>query len=319
VPTPTTWERLSEVQICLGTMYFGSTVSEDRSREILDRFVERGGSLIDTANCYSFWVDGGTGEESERVIGRWLADRGARDDVLLATKVGARPEPLGASWPEHAEGLTSKVIREQFERSTERLGCDRLDVYLAHLDDQATDLAETLGTFAELVGEGLVGVLGASNLTTERLRAARELSARHDWPAYQVVQQRYTYLAPLPHADIAPQQVIDDEMTAYASTQTDLALYGYSPLLSGAYTRPDRSLAPEYQGPDTPRRLETLRTVSGKLGVTPNQLVLAWMLASTPRVVPVLGVSDVAQLDEAMDALSLELDKDVVEELTAAR
>ncbi|MCP2166877.1 aldo/keto reductase [Goodfellowiella coeruleoviolacea] len=316
MPETNTWQRLSEARVCLGTMYFGTTVAEPRARQVLDRYLDRGGRLVDTANCYSFWVDGGTGEESERVVGRWLADRGARDDVLLATKVGSRPRTLGAPWPEQAEGLTARVIHDQFARSAERLGTDRVDLYYAHIDDPRTDLAETLGAFARLVERGAVGVVGASNLSAARLRAARDLATSHGWPGYQVVQQRHSYLAVDPGVDIAPQVALDQDLLAYAATQPDLLLHGYSPLLGGAYTRPDKPLAAEYQGPTTQRRLAALREVAARLNATPNQVVLAWMLASTPRVVPVLGVSSVAQLDEAMDALTLDLDQDALTRLT---
>ncbi|HEX8870797.1 MAG TPA: aldo/keto reductase, partial [Lentzea sp.] len=108
--------------LCLGTMYFGTTVDEERAFAVLDRFVEAGGNFIDTANTYSFWVDGGTGVESEELLGRWLKSRGNRDDVVLATKVGALPDPPGAAWPEHAEGLSRKVVRAQAEASMRRLG-----------------------------------------------------------------------------------------------------------------------------------------------------------------------------------------------------
>ena len=248
------WQALADTRICLGTMYFGTTTDEDRARQLLDRYVERGGRLIDTANSYSFWA-GGIGVESEQLIGRWLADRGARSDVLVATKVGARPETVGAPWPERAEGLSAKVIREQFERSTERLGTDRVDLYYSHIDDANTSLEETLGAFAELVAEGSVGALGASNLTAARLREAREVSEKHGWPGYQAVQQRHTYLVPDPAVDFLPQRAVDQELSDYAAAQTDLVLFGYSALLSGAYTRSDRPLAPEYQGPANERRL----------------------------------------------------------------
>jgi aryl-alcohol dehydrogenase-like predicted oxidoreductase len=216
-------------------------------------------------------------------------------------------------------GLVQRaVIREQCERSLDRLGCDRLDLYFAHLDDTGTDQAETLGAFAALVGEGTVDVLGASNLTTGRLREARDLSARHGWPGYQVVQLRHSFLAPLPDVDFSPQRAIDDELLAYAGAESGLSLQGYSPLLGGAYGRPDKSLAPEYQGEHTARRLAVLHETSAALGITANQLVLAWMLAGSQPVVPVLGVSSPAQLDEAMDALAVQLDPDVVKALDLA-
>jgi aryl-alcohol dehydrogenase-like predicted oxidoreductase len=304
---------LSDERLCLGTMYFGTTVDEDRSRAILDRFVERGGRLIDTANCYCFWTDGGTGDESEALIGRWLADRGNRDAVLLATKVGSRPVGPG-DWPATAEGLRPDVIRDGVAGSLERLGTDRVDLYMSHLDDPRSDLTATLAAFAELVDAGAVTMLGASNLTTARLREAVAIADAHGWPAYEVVQSRHTYLRPQPGVDIGPQRSVDEELLAYARLRP-LLLQGYSPLLGGAYGQPDRPLAPEYRGPDTARRLATLRRVAERLGISANQLVLALMMAGDAPVMPVLGVSSVGQLDEAMDALDVRLDPATLDEL----
>src|SRR3569833_551435 len=304
---------------CLGTMYFGTTVPEDTARRLLDRYLERGGRLIDTANCYCFWADGGTGEESEEVIGRWLEDRGVREEVLLATKVGSRPEPPGPPWPESAEGLRAKVIHEQFARSSERLRTDRLDVYFAHLDDEDTAVEETAEAFDALVRAGSVGGLGASNISTERLVAARRTAAERGWAPYEVVQLRHTYLVPDPDVDYSPQRAIDAPLLEYAAEGDGVSLQGYSPLLGGAYTREARALAPEYRGGDNARRLETVRRRSASLGITANQLVVAWMAGGDPPVAPVLGVSTVAQLDEAMDGVAHDLPPSARTELDALR
>ncbi|GAB1340487.1 aldo/keto reductase [Streptomyces sp. E-15] len=317
-PTHSVRHDLAGARVALGTMYFGTTVPEESARRLLDRYVERGGRLIDTANCYAFWAEGGTGEESERVIGRWLADRGARDDVLLATKVGSRPEPPGASWPEHAEGLAADTVAEQFARSAERLGTDRIDLYFSHIEDPATELAETLEAFDTLVRAGSVGVLGASNTTAAGLAAAREVSEKHGWAAYEVVQQRHTYLPTVPGSDTGAQRLLEPELAEYAATH-GLLVQGYSPLLGGSYTRPDRPLPPEYRTEANTRRLELLRTTGASLGLTPSQLVLAWMAGSAHPVVPVLGVSTSAQLDEALDALTYELPDALRRDLDEAR
>jgi aryl-alcohol dehydrogenase-like predicted oxidoreductase len=309
---------LAGARVALGTMYFGTTVPEERARRLLDRYVERGGRLIDTANCYAFWTEEGTGEESERVIGRWLADRGARDDVLLATKVGSRPEPPGASWPEHAEGLAAGTVAEQFARSSERLGTDWIDLYFAHIEDPVTELAETLKAFDTLVRAGSVGVLGASNTTAAGLAAAREVSDKHGWAAYEVVQQRHTYLPTVPGSDTGAQRLLEPGLAQYAATHS-LLVQGYSPLLGGSYTRPDRPLPLEYQSEANTRRLELLRTTSATLGLTAAQLVLAWMSSGDRPVVPVLGVSTISQLDEAFDALAFDLSEAVRGELDKAR
>lgn len=309
---------LAGARVALGTMYFGTTVPEESARRLLDRYVELGGRLIDTANCYAFWAAGGTGEESERVIGRWLADRGARADVLLATKVGSRPEPAGAPWPEHAEGLAARTVAEQFARSSERLGTDRIDIYFAHIEDPATEPTETLAAFDALVRAGSVGVLGASNTTAAGLAAARETSEKHGWAAYEVVQQRHTYLPTAPGSDTGAQRLLEPRLAQYAA-EHGLLVQGYSPLLGGSYARPDRPLPPEYQNDANTRRLEFLRAASERLGLTPSQLVLAWMSGGVRPVVPVLGVSTTSQLDEAFHALASDLPVALREELDGAR
>src|SRR4051812_374786 len=155
--------------LSLGAMWFGTRVEEAESFAILDRFVEAGGTLIDTANNYAFWLDGGAGGESETVVGRWLASRKARDRVGLSTKVGGMPKGTGR------EGLSAAVIRSALDGSLRRLGTDRVDVYWAHLEDRSVPLEETVDAFASAVDQGKVGVLGASNHPAWRVERARRL------------------------------------------------------------------------------------------------------------------------------------------------
>lgn len=296
--------------LCLGTMYFGTTVDEERAFAVLDRFLDAGGTFIDTANTYSFWVPGGTGVESEELLGRWLASRKARDRVVLATKVGALPDPPGAAWPEHAEGLSHEVVRAQAEASLRRLGTDHLDVYYAHIEDRRTPLPDTVATFASLVTDGLVRVTGCSNHAAWRVAQAREIARAQGLPGFTCVQQRHTYLRPRPGAEFGANPHISDEMLDYARSAPDLTVLGYSVLLSGAYTRSDRPLPEQYDHEDSRRRLAVLNDVAGELRATPNQVVLAWLLHSDPPVLPVLGVSSVDQLDECLAALDLPLNAD---------
>lgn len=296
--------------LCLGTMHFGTAVDERRAFAVLDRFTEAGGTFIDTANTYAFWVPGGTGAESEALLGRWLASRGARDRVVLGTKVGALPDPPGAAWPRHAEGLSHRVVRAQAEASVRRLGTDHLDVYYAHIDDRRTPLDDTVATFASLVTDGLVRVIGCSNHAAWRVAKAREIARTAGLPGVTCVQQRHTYLRPRPGADFGENPHISDELLDYARDEPDLTVLGYSVLLSGAYTRPDRPLPEQYAHADSDRRLAVLADVANELGATRNQVVLAWLLRGDPPVLPVLGVSTVNQLDECLAALDLELDQD---------
>jgi aryl-alcohol dehydrogenase-like predicted oxidoreductase len=297
--------------LCLGTMHFGTTVDERRAFAVLDRFTDAGGTFIDTANTYAFWVPGGTGAESEELLGRWLASRRARDRVVLATKVGALPDPPGAAWPQHAEGLADKVVRAQAVASMRRLGTDHLDVYYAHIEDRRTSLEDTVATFASLVTEGLTRVTGCSNHAAWRVAKAREIARAAGLPGFSCVQQRHTYLRPRPGAEFGANPHISDELLDCAREEPDLTVLGYSVLLSGAYTRSDRPLPEQYDHANSRRRLEVLADVANELGATQNQVVLAWLLRGSPPVLPVLGVSSVSQLDECLGALDLELDDEL--------
>jgi aryl-alcohol dehydrogenase-like predicted oxidoreductase len=290
-------------------MFFGTKVDEATSFAILDRFVEAGGSFIDTANCYTTIAGLGTGEESESLIGRWLRRRGGRDGLVIATKVGARREPGPGPSTGRREGLSAEVVRAQARASLRRLDTDHIDVYYAHLDDPRVAQEETLAAFHELVAAGTVRVLGCSNHTTDRTISARRTARAHGWPAYRCVQQRYTYLTPAPDADFGVQVVADADLFGYARGEADLTLLAYSPLLSGAYTRPDRPIPPEYHHPGAADRLGALDEVAESLGATPNQVVLAWLLGGDPPVLPVIGVSSVAQLDECLRAIHLRIDE----------
>lgn len=308
--------------LCLGTMYFGTKVDEETSFAILDRYVAAGGTFLDTANCYAFWADGGTGAESEELLGRWLRSRDLRDQVTVATKVGAAPADPAAPYGAHnREGLGRRQIREQAGQSLRRLGVDRIDLYYAHADDRRTPVEETLGAFGELVADGTVDLLGASNHTSWRLALARDVARREGLPGYAAIQQRHSYLearrlrVPPPDAIQLP---VTAELLDYARAEPDLTVLAYSPLLLGAYTRPEVPLPEDYDTPAAPARLRVLREVAAELGATPNQVVLAWLLAGDPPVLPVIGVSSVAQLDECLGAVDLKLDPDLRQRLDAA-
>ena len=304
--------------VCLGTMYFGTTVDEPTSRAILDRFIDAGGTFLDTANTYAFWVQGATGDESETLLGRWLATRD-RDGVFLASKLGARPRTLGAGL-EGKEGLSAAAVDTALAGSLRRLGVDRLDLVHTHLEDRSVPLEETLGALAAAHRRGDVGAIGASNLPVWRLERARALSRAHGWPAYAVVQQRHSAVRPRPGAPLqaATAVLVQDELLDYARVEGDLTVTGYSPLLQGSLTRADRPLEEAYDHPGTERRLMAVRAVARELGVPVNAVVLAWMLSGDPPVLPVLGVSSVAQLDEALAAADLELPLELRERIDAA-
>ncbi|NRQ33282.1 aldo/keto reductase [Nonomuraea sp. NN258] len=297
------------MNIALGTISFGTSVSMEDTFAILDRFHEAGGTMLDTANNYPFWIDGCTGDESELAIGAWLAARGNRDQMVISTKVGGRPTVPGDKTMDTAEGLAAPVIAQGVDGSLKRLGTDHIDVYWSHIEDRATPLEETLGAFDALAEQGKVRAIGASNLPTWRLERARAISAANGWLPYTHLQLRHTYLRPRPNTRPveSAHQLVSDETLDYVASEPGVTLWLYNTLMAGAYTgRADRPIPEIYDHPGTTRRLAVLHEVAAELDATPNQVVLAWLLADGH--VPIIGATRMAQLDEAIAATRLELD-----------
>jgi aryl-alcohol dehydrogenase-like predicted oxidoreductase len=293
-------------------MYFGYRTDERTAFAILDRFLEAGGTFLDTANNYGQWH--GDAGESERVLGRWMRSRGVTDRMVVATKVGARTLSPGDPAPEHWQGLTAEHIRTDVETSRQQLGKDRIDLYYAHIDDRGTPIEETVDAMADLAESGTVGLLGCSNHTLWRVERARGIARAAGRPAYSCLQQKHSYLLPLP----APGQsnLIGAETVDYAEAE-GIRLLAYSPLLQGLYSRGGRPTA-EYAHAANVTRLRVLREVARELDATANQVVLAWLLASRPGIIPITGASSVAQLDEILGASDLELDEPTLTRLSDA-
>jgi aryl-alcohol dehydrogenase-like predicted oxidoreductase len=305
------------MNIALGTIPFGTTVSQKDTFALLDRFADAGGTMLDTADNYPFWVQGRTGDESELAVGSWLAARRNRDRVFLSTKVGARPTVPGDTTLASAEGLSAGVIGRAVEDSLRRLRSDYIDVYWTHIEDRSVPLEETLEALDGLAAKGRIRYAGASNIPAWRLERARILSAAHDRLRYTYVQLRHTYLRPRPLTRLpeAGHTLATDDLLDYLDAEPDLTLWAYNTLMSGAYTRADRPIPEIYDHPGTARRLAVLHEVAGELGVTPNQVVLAWLMADGH--VPIVGVSTMAQLDEAIGAADVRLDDELRARLDA--
>ena len=308
--------------LCLGTMWFGTRTDEETSFAILDRFVEAGGTFLDTANNYNAWGLG-YGRDSEDVLGRWLASRGSRDQVRLATKVGAAKKdpnlPLQMEEPRNYQGLGAETIAREARESLRHLGVDHLDAYYGHVDDYDTPLAETVGAFGKLQAEGLVGITGISNVALHRVVEAREEARRQGVAPYGLVQQQLTY--PYPRPDVGRHNWASYELLDYARASSEagspLAVVAYSPLMQGALVRDDRPLWDGFDHPTTHERLRVLREVADEIGATPNQVVLAWLLGGPVPVVPIVGAGSLAQLEEILGAAELDLDDDVRARLDA--
>jgi aryl-alcohol dehydrogenase-like predicted oxidoreductase len=215
--------------------------------------------------------------------------------------------------------LSPKAIRAGIRASLTRLLTDRIDIYWAHVDDRTVPLAETVGAFDELVRSGLAGTVGASNMVTWRMADARATALAAGQTPYTAMQLRHTYIRPRPGArgSSRVQEYVTDDTLDYLTERPDVTVWAYSTLLSGAYTRDDRPIEQHYRHPGTDRRLVVLAQVAAELGVSPNQVVLAWLMAD--GIIPIVGVSTTAQLDDAIAASRLKLGADVRQRLDAPR
>jgi aryl-alcohol dehydrogenase-like predicted oxidoreductase len=312
-----TGERVS--QLALGAMLMGTLTDEASSFEILDRYVGAGGNFVDTANCYAWWPGPGyQGGESEELLGRWFRRTGKRDEVFLSTKGSAwvhDPDSVrGKPWDVIAgnfEGAGGDTLRRAIDDSLRRLGTDHVDLYYVHVDDRSTPLEETLGALDDIVKAGKARYIGWSNVRTWRLERIRQLADRYGLPAPVALQQQHSYLrrrAGLQHASI-----VDDEQLDFLRANPELTLVAYSPILKGVYDDPEKrrghGIMEPYEGPDAEARIAVLTEVAAEVGVTPNQLVIAWLLhQNDPTMVTLIGPRTVEQYAAALPALDVKLD-----------
>jgi aryl-alcohol dehydrogenase-like predicted oxidoreductase len=214
-------------------------------------------------------------------------------------------------------GLRAHQIEEECNKSLKRMNIDTIDLYYAHKDDRTTPLEETLQAFDRLISAGKVRFIGASNYLAWRLERAHWMSKTNGWAQYCCVQQRHTYLPLRPGASSGRQVVANNDLFDYCS-DTGITLLAYSVLLGGAYTRDDRPLPEGYRSADNEQRLAVLRAVANEIGATPNQVVLCWMMQSSPPVLPLIGASTEAQLAENIGALEFELSAEHMRRLDTA-
>lgn len=296
--------------LCLGAMYYGSSVDPKTSYQLLDQYVDAGGTFIDTANIYAWWVEGGVGGESELILGGWLKERKNRGQLFIASKVGF-------GYGSVPRGLSASLIEQECEKSLRQMDIETIDLFYAHVDDLSTPMEETLEAFHRLVKSGKVRHLGASNFRAWRLEQARSISREKGAEGYCCVQQRYTYLQPRAGTGFGAQLAVSDELLDYCG-ELGLTILAYSPLLSGAYTRADRPLAPQYLSEDNQARMRALQAVAQECGRSPNQVILAWMLQSNPLVLPVFSASTSTQMEEDLRALEFTLTTDQMKQLNEA-
>jgi len=293
---------LEVAPFALGGNVFGWTADEATSFKILDAFVAHGFNLIDTADTYSRWAQGNHGGESETIIGKWLKQRGVRSKVVIATKVGMEMSP-------DKKGLSKAYILREAEESLKRLQTDYIDLYQSHTDDAATPPQETLEAYGQLVKQGKVRVIGASNFSAERLAQSLELSEVHAYPRYESLQPHYNlYERSEYEAKLEP---LCREKGIGVITYFSLAR-GF---LTGKYrAEADLSKSPRGGGVKSHlnergmRILDALDKVAKQFRSTPARVALAWLIARPSVTAPIASATSVEQLDDLAGAVSLELD-----------
>lgn len=298
--------------LMFGGNVFGWTADEATSFRLLDVLLDAGLNAIDTADVYSAWAPGHSGGESETVIGNWLHRRGGRDKVVIATKVGMA---MGSG----GQGLSKAWITQAVEDSLKRLQTDRIDLYQAHRDDEGVPLEETLRAFADLIQQGKVRAIGASNYTAPRLREALRTSERLGLPRYEALQPQY---------NLVERAAFEGDLRDVCQAE-GLGVISYYALaagfLSGKY-RSEADLAKSPRGggvkkylDDRGRRvLRALDTVAERTAATPAQVAIAWVIAQPGVTAPIASATDLRQLDDLVKAAQLKLDQQAIETLDQA-
>jgi len=297
--------------LSLGGNVFGWTADEAQSFAVLDAYTAAGGDFIDTADTYSAWVDGNSGGESETVIGRWLARRGRRDDVIVATKVGAHPD---------FKGLKAATIKKAAEASLRRLGTDHIDLYYSHFDDLDTPVEEIVTALDALVKEGKVRTLGASNISPERLAASLDFAEREGLTRYEILQPHYNlverghYEGPL--ADLVAARGLS--AAPYYSLAAGFLTGKYRPGAASVGSAREYRAATYLEQERGPKVLAALDEVAAAHGAEVATVALAWLAAQPTVVAPIASARTVEQLPALVAAAGLKLDPEEVAALSAA-
>ncbi len=298
--------------LVLGGNVFGWTADEPRSFALLDAFVGAGFNMVDTADVYSVWAPGNKGGESETIIGKWLKSRGGRDKIILASKVGWELTST-------AKGLAKSYILSEVETSLRRLQCDYIDLYQSHIDDPKTPVDETLEAHAQLVRQGKVRVIGASNFGAPRLKEALDSSKRLGYPRYQTLQPLY---------NLSDRKEFEAELEPLC-VQEGLGVITYFSLASGFLTgkyRSEKDLEGKARSGEvkkhfTPRGLKILKAlddVAARYNAKHGQIALAWLIARPSVTAPISSATTLDQLADNIAATEIRLDRDAVEALDRA-
>ena len=303
---------LSISSLVFGGNVFGWTADEQRSFELLDRYVEAGFETIDTADTYSAWVPGNKGGESETIIGKWMKARGNRDKVVVVTKVGME-------MPGQGKGLSPAWIRGSVEDSLRRLQTDVIDLYFSHVHDDSVPVEDTLGAYQDLIAAGKVRAIGASNHTAEQLAAALHIAKTQGLPRYEVIQPEYNLYDRAGFEGGLRDLAIEENLGVI--TYFSLA----SGFLSGKYRSADdmkKSVRgggmEKYMNERGKRILQALEDVGAAHGATLAEVALAWLMAKPGVSAPIASATSLDQLESLIRAAKLTLTADDARQLDAA-
>jgi len=297
---------------CFGGNVFGWTANEQTSFDLLDAFVDLGFDFIDTADVYSTWVPGNKGGDSETIIGKWLKKSGKRDRVIIATKVGKPMAP-------DKKGLSKAYITKAVEDSLKRLQTDYIDLYQSHDDDKTTPLTETMEAFTDLIKQGKVRTIGASNYNAERLKEALEVSKKNGLASFQTLQPEY---------NLYERAGYERELEPVC-LKNNIGVITYYSLASGFLTgkyRSENDLLKSKRGGGIKRYLnergytilDALDKVAKEYNSTPACVAVAYIIARPGITAPIASATNVEQLNEITKATELNLDKAVIELLNTA-
>ncbi|NLU68440.1 aldo/keto reductase [Streptomyces sp. HNM0574] len=301
---------LSVAPLNLGGNVFGWTADEATSFDVLDAYTAAGGNFLDTADVYSAWIEGNSGGESETVIGDWMAARGNRDDIVVATKAGAHPQH---------QGLAPATLRAAVEDSLRRLRTDRIDLFYTHYDDESIEVSEIIGTLDELVREGKLREIAASNISPARLRASLDFSAETGSARYVALQ---------PHYNLVEREAYEGELSGIAERE-NLAVMPYFALAAGFLTGKYRAgqdatgaragkAAPYLETERGRSVLRALEAVALAHDAEPATIALAWLAARPTVTAPVASARHLGQLPTLLAMADTELLDEELELLTEA-
>ena len=303
---------LEVAPLAFGGNVFGWTADETTSFALLDAFVDAGFNLIDTADMYSTWVQGHSGGESETIIGKWLKHSGKREQVLIATKVGKEMGP-------NLKGLSKTYILQAVEASLRRLQTDYIDLYQSHDDDPETPFEETLEAYDQLIKQGKVRAIGASNFSAQRLAESLKVSEQTGYPRYESLQPLFNLY----------DRVDYEKELEPLCREKGLGVISYFSLASGFLTGKYRSKADlsksarskfveKYINERGFRIVEALKRVAQQHGLTSAQVSLAWLISQPTITAPIASATNLDQLNELMQAARIELSPAVIDQLNQA-